>query len=221
MILPCCIIEDEEPAVELLTIYVKQHPQLILKGAYHHTKSVPGELLNGQCLLFLDIQLPYQSGLQFLEQQKNKLPVIFTTSHEQHALKAFNLSVLDYLLKPFSIQRFNQAVDKALVYMTGSLIERNEKYITVNDDYKKVKIMVDEILYIEALKQYVKIYTLNKRYMIIQTLKSLEQELANDGFVRCHKSYIINRKKVDSYNQSQVIINGQTIPCSKKFVFSD
>jgi DNA-binding LytR/AlgR family response regulator len=218
----CCIIEDEEPAIELLSFFIEQHPHLELQHVFHNPTAITAEILNGELLFFLDINMPFKSGLDFLKEQQSikKIPVIFTTSYSQHALEAYNLSVIDYLLKPFSKARFTEAVDKAIAYYTAAQLSKTEKHIWVNDDYKKVKIDAADILYIESDKQYVKIYTEAKRYMIIQTLKSLEDELSNSGFIRCHKSFLVNKKHITRFNSSSIYLKNIELPIGKQFISS-
>ncbi len=220
MIINCCIIEDEEPAIELLTFFIKENKQLKLTHSSFNNINLPKEVLDGNTLLFLDIQMPFRTGLDFLKEQQSekKLPVILTTSYAHHALEAYNLWVIDYLLKPFSKKRFNESIEKAQKYFNVNTNQIEEKFIWVNDDYKKVKIFAKDILYIESDKQYVKIYTKEKRFIIIQTLKSLEDEFANSGFIRCHKSFLINKIYISKYNQSSVFVNNFEIPIGKLYL---
>jgi two-component system, LytTR family, response regulator len=223
--IPCCIVEDEEPAIELLKLFIQQHELLDLQVTYYNPTQIEKKFLDGSYLFFMDIQMPFQSGLDFLKAQQSatKIPVILTTSYAQHGVEAFNLSALDYLLKPFSRNRFDESIQKASIYFKGIEPAHEEKYIWVTDDYKKTKINVSDILYLEGLKQYVKIHTTTKRYMLIQTLKSFEEELSGSGFIRCHKSYLVNTSFVTNYSASSLYIQKIELPIGKQYadVFKD
>lgn len=208
----CYIIEDEEPAVELLKLFIAEHGQLHLTGYAHYIKDKLPSDVNENTLLFLDINLPFQSGLDFLRQSSVKLPVIFTTSNSEYALEAYNLHVIDYLLKPFSKARFNEAVAKAFRYM------HMEKYISFKYNYQTIRLNQDQILYIEGQKQYLKLVTASKNYMILSTFKDMELQLDNFHFLRIHKSYMVNLTHIESYTQSYIKIKNDELPIGKVYL---
>jgi DNA-binding LytR/AlgR family response regulator len=216
----CFIVEDEEPAAELLAYFIKQHDFLQLEKIYHDNIRLPDEILDGSHLFFLDIEMPFRNGIDFLKQQQKvtRIPVILTTSHSQFGIEAYNLSVIDYLVKPFSKQRFDEAVFKAKNYFIANQVNKEEKFIWVNDNYKRIKIPVNTILFMESLKQYVKIYTSHKCFIILRTLKSFEEELEAGHFIRCHKSFLINKKHIKSFNRSVIIVDNNEIPIGKQFL---
>jgi DNA-binding LytR/AlgR family response regulator len=219
MTIPCFIIDDEEPAVALLQFFISRCPQLELVGFAHHNTQLPATITDGHHLLFLDIETPFRNGLDFLRTQATALPVILTTSYSQYATDGFNLAVIDYLLKPFEEARFTQAVARAadhfaLRQMKSGLTE--DAFIVIKDNYKNVKLFEKDILYIEGWKQYVKIHTTGKIYMIIDTLKNMES-LLSAQFVRCHKSYLVNKKQVTAFSQTHITIAGAQLPVGKTF----
>lgn len=220
MKIKCFIVEDDEPAAELLAYFIMQHDFLQLEKIYHDNIHLPDAILNGSHLFFLDIEMPFRSGIDFLKQQQKttKLPVILTTSHSQFGIEAYNLSVIDYLVKPFSKQRFDEAVLKARNHFIAAQAAPDEKFIWVNDNYKKIRIPASSILYIESLKQYVKVYTGNKCFVILQTLKSFEEELKAYGFIRCHRSFLVNRKHIKSFSRSVITVDNNEIPIGKQFL---
>lgn len=216
MKIPCYIIEDDEPAVELLSVYINRHPALELAGYAHQNIELPQAVFNGGQLIFLDINTPFRDGLSFLRGHQVSLPVIITTSYCEFALEGFNLAVIDYLLKPFSEERFGQAVEKATDHFRLKEIAGEETAcIWVKDNYQSVKIMATEIYCIEGWKQYNKIYTKTKTYMVIDSLKQMETALP--GFIRCHKSWLVNRVYVDSFNQTSIRVAGKHIPVGRVY----
>jgi DNA-binding LytR/AlgR family response regulator len=217
--IPCFIIDDEEPAVELLTYFIAKEPDLELLGFSHNAINLPSNILNSDTLLFLDIQMPYVSGIDFLKENQKNLNVIFSTSQNNHAIQAYDLAAIDYLLKPFSQARFSEAVTKArnvFKLKNLELTEQNKTFIEVKYDYKTLKIMEDTILYIEGLKQYLKIHTEQKTYIILDSFKNMEKQLSSN-FIRVHKSYMINKLHVTSYSKTAAFIHKIEIPLSKGF----
>ncbi len=217
---PCFIVDDEEPAVELLSYFIERHTELVLSGFAHNTGHIPHAVINPNTLFFLDIQMAGQTGVEFLRQQTQPLKVILSTSHPQFALEAYNLSVIDYLLKPFSEKRFNEATQKALQQFKLEQLEADAQeriFIEVKHDYKTIKIFEDEIYFIEGMKQYLKIYTSEKNYMILDSFKNMEQKLSTN-FIRIHKSYMVNKKQVTKYSKTEVFILNRTLPLTQNYV---
>jgi DNA-binding LytR/AlgR family response regulator len=217
MPIPCFIIEDEEPAVELLRFFIQQDERLRFTGYAHQNIDIPAQVTDSHHLLFLDIEMPFRTGLDFLKQQPQPLPVIMTTSYSQYALEGFDLAVIDYLLKPFAQDRFRAAVDKAVDYFLLRQTKATENAsVIVKDNYKDVKLMAADILYIEGWKQYIKIFTTGKTLMVIDSLRRMEEELAGQ-LLRCHKSYLVNRQHIRASNASEIIVGPHTIPVGKKY----
>jgi len=178
-------------------------------------------------LLFLDIQMPDISGIQFLKSLPHKPLVIFTTAYEKYALEGFELDVIDYLLKPYTFERFLKAVNKAQEYLTilekvqaiavpGEIRSTNE-FIFVKSDYKLVKIEIAEILYIESLKDYIKIYIGEKPVITLSSMKSVEEKLPSNIFCRVHRSYMVNIPKIQYIHRNYVMVGNKEIPIGENY----
>lgn len=216
----CAIVDDEELARTLLTEYVHRIPQLKLIGQYKN----PLELLKNENLaqldlLFLDIQMPSLTGIEFLKGLKNKPTVIFTTAYPDYALEGYQLDVADYLVKPISFERFLYSVQKVSPQITapGNVVT-SSAFISINSGHKIFRIQPDNILYIEGLKEYVSYYTEDgQRIVALESLKKLTETLPNNQFVRIHKSYIINMSKVKVVEGNQVQIGNKKIPIGTSY----
>jgi DNA-binding LytR/AlgR family response regulator len=224
----CLAIDDEALALDLIEDNIRKVPFLELvkkcKSAFEAMEFLQNEKID---ILFLDIQMPDITGIQFLKSLQNKPLVIFTTAYEKYALEGFELDVIDYLLKPFSFDRFLKAVNKAKDYLhlkekttdheTGNEIKSTAGYIFVKADYKLVKIDFNEILYIEGLKDYIKIYTGEKPVLTLMSLKSLEEKLPSAYFVRVHRSFIVAVKKIQFIQRNFIHIGNKEIPISDTY----
>lgn len=220
----CILIDDEPLARKGLREYINDVDFLNLKGEYENPLKA-AEVLSGSeiQLIFLDIQMPGVSGLDFLRSLPSSPPVIFTTAYPQYALDGFDLNALDYLVKPISFERFLKAVMKAKEYF--EVRQKNEaveektgtpaNYFFIKADSKLVKIFFDEILYIEALQNYISIHTVNKKYITYLTFKSIEDYLPSDKFIKTHKSYIVSASKIESIEGNDILVGNQHIPISR------
>jgi DNA-binding LytR/AlgR family response regulator len=213
----CLAIDDEPLALDVLEKYIGKMPDLTLTRRC--TSALEAlEFLNKNevDLLFLDIRMPELSGIQFLKTLKNPPMVIFTTAYENYALESYELDVVDYLLKPIPFERFMKAVNKAKeIFDLGKARPGQEPdidFIFVRADYQMVKINLDEVLYIEGLKDYVKIFCGPKPIFSHQNLKSIEGKLPTGKFVRVHKSYIVSVKKIETIQKNGLRVGGQDIP---------
>lgn len=219
----CIALDDEPLALDLLEDNISKVPFLNLLGKCNNTKEALDLLESGNIdLIFLDIEMPNISGINFLKSLKNKPMVIFVTAYQKYALEGFELDVLDYLLKPVSFDRFHKAALKALEYysyLNNAETTRNDspKFIFVKADYKIIKINISDILYIEGLKDYIKIYAGSKPILTLSSLKALENKLPPKDFVRVHKSYIIAIQKIESIGKSRIKILDKEIPISENF----
>lgn len=226
----CLIVDDESLAIRLLEDYVQKIPQLEIIGKCQNALSALQILQTKQVdILFLDIQMPDLTGIELLNILKNKPAVILTTAYADYAIAGYQLDVTDYLLKPIPFERFVQAVNKATEWCnykkavnSTSIPNTNStpelpKYFFVKSDYKQIKIFYSDILYIEGLREYVSIYTHDKRIVTLETLKNMEIILSGQNFLRVHKSYIINTTKVDALNGNRVELNKQKIPIGKSY----
>ncbi len=222
--LKCLVVDDEELARILLKTYIEKIEFLSLIGTTENPLEALQILQNQEVdLLFLDIQMPELSGTSVAKIVNPKTRIIFTTAYSEYALSGFDLNVLDYLLKPITFERFQQAIEKAEAFFK---ISSQEDTITIKSGYDLHKIRLDEILYIEGSSEYVTFQTVDKRIMSYQTLKSLEDSLAKHQFIRVHRSYIVNTKKVDALRGKELIIDKYKIPVSdtyfenaKKYLF--
>ena len=220
MIINCIIVDDEPLARKGLKEYVTDVDFLKLVGEFENPLKATELISSGDVqLLFLDIQMPKITGLDFFRTLQNAPPVIFTTAYPQYALEGFEVNALDYLVKPISFDRFLKAAMKAREYY--EVRETNEKekattdYFFIKTDNKLVKILFEDVLFVEALQNYVTIHTLLKKYMTYLTFKSVEEYLPADKFLKVHKSYIVAASKVDSIEGNDIRIGLQHIPISR------
>lgn len=214
------IVDDEPLAQEVLGTYIQKFPQLELVAQCNNAIEA-GEFLrsNSIDLMFLDIQMPQISGIDFLKTLAHPPQVIFTTAFSEYAMAGYELNVVDYLLKPIAFDRFAKAVNKALASgpsqgsdaATDAAKDQAADYIFVKADKKLIKVRFSDISYIEGLKDYVILHTPEGRIVTLQTMKSLEKKLPSDIFMRIHRSYIVNLANVS-------IIEGNTIQMGKKII---
>jgi two-component system, LytTR family, response regulator len=224
--LTCLIVEDEPLARNLMTEYVAKIPYLNLIDACSSPLAAI-EILRKQPvdLLFLDIQMPEITGISLLKVLQKKPMVILTTAYSEYALEGYELDVIDYLLKPITFERFLRAVEKASQRNTTTSISTSESkpvdvaqpFIFVKDGTKLVKIKWDDILYVEGLKDYVTIHTKQQKIVSLQRIKSLEEQLPSDKFIRIHHSYIIAISAIDIIHKGEVQIGSAQIPISDTY----
>jgi DNA-binding LytR/AlgR family response regulator len=213
-----CIITDDEPfARKGLQGYVGQIDFLDLKGVCENAIDLNSLLKKEPVdLLFLDIEMPYLTGIEFLKQLAAPPRVIFTTAYEKYALQGFELEVLDYLLKPISFDRFLRAANKAFDYFRlQQATATGDDYIFVKADSKLEKISFADILFAEALENYVAIYTKEKKIITHLTLKMLQEKLPATAFIQPHKSYLVAIDKIASLEGNMLHIAQYTVPISK------
>lgn len=218
MIINCVIIEDEPLAMERLKSYVLRVKYLNLvqciDNAFDALSLMKTEKID---LLLLDIQMDGFTGVQLLESLIKRPEVIITTAFDQYALKGFELSVSDYLLKPFTFERFLQAIGK--VYDKLNLLNQAEtkNYIFVKTEYRLEKVQLNDILFIAGMRDYRSIVTTEKRIMTLQTFGELEQELPAKQFCRVHKSYTVALGKIETIERDRIRIGDELIPISDTF----
>ncbi|WP_219225766.1 LytR/AlgR family response regulator transcription factor [Pedobacter antarcticus] len=212
-----CIITDDEPyARKGLQGYIEKIEFLELKGACEDALEL-GELLVCQPvdLLFLDIQMPFMSGIEFLETVQNPPKVIFTTAFEQYAIQGFELEVLDYLLKPISYDRFLKSAWKARNYFELKQSKDQLPYLFVKSNGRLEKIVFDDILFIEGMENYVAIYCRDKKIITLSTIKALMEKLPATRFIQTHKSYIACIDNIDAIAGNIIYIQKYQVPISK------
>ncbi len=220
----CLIVEDEPLAAEVLEDYIRQVPFLQLVctcgDAIYALEVLKREKVD---LIFLDIHLPKLKGLDFIKTLDNPPQIIVTSAYEEYALQGYELNVLDYLLKPIEFSRFIVAVNKASQQieayrlLDSSPVANERAYLFFNVGRKKVKMFLDEILYIESLKEYIKIVSQNKSILTKFQLGETEELLKNNNFLRIHRSFIIAKDKIDAFTATDIEINGNFIPVGRSY----
>lgn len=220
-----CILLDDEPfALNILEDDLSQFPEVEVLGKFHDPSDVLDFLQVQEVdVLFSDIQMPEVLGTQFVKTLANPPLVVFTTAYNQYAVEGFELNAVDYLVKPIRKERISAALKKIedrLKLRTLPPQEEVQPYIIVNAEYKKVKIFYDEIIYIEGLKDYVKIYIHEKTYPILtrSNLRGIESRLSEQIFVRIHNSYIVNKQKITGFHHSKVLLSKVELPVGKKYI---
>ncbi|HMK07375.1 MAG TPA: LytTR family DNA-binding domain-containing protein [Flavobacterium sp.] len=220
MKLKCLLVDDEPPALEILRTYIDATPMLEIAGECHHAMGAFDFMQKHKVdLIFLDINMPRLTGIEFLKALPAPPRVIFTTAHREFAVEGFELGAVDYLLKPYSLDRFLRAVHRAIHPEQISHSTSNEpsttvaeRFLYVRAERKMVKIMVDDIQYIESLKDYVRIILRDRQVITKQTITALEEMLPEKEFMRVHRSFIVAMKKIDSYNLTSVFIGKTELP---------
>ncbi|TDO21500.1 LytR/AlgR family response regulator transcription factor [Pedobacter duraquae] len=228
--LKCIAVDDEPLALDIIEDYISKVPFLeLVKRTENAIEALQLVQAGGIDLVFLDVQMPELTGIQFLKIASGKSNYILTTAYSQYALESYDLNVSDYLLKPIAFDRFYKAVEKVhnLVkvaepvaapqpILTSAPFSANiqpvQDFIFVKTEHKIQKIELDDILYIEGLKDYISIYTKAERVITLQNMKKMEETLPSTQFIRVHKSYIISLDKIESIERSRITICGKIIP---------
>jgi len=223
----CVIVDDEPMALNLVESYVEKTPFLVLKkkcsSALEAMEFIKNEPVD---LLFLDIQMPDLTGLEFSKMIPKETRIIFTTAFDQYALEGFKVEALDYLLKPFDYAEFLVAANKANTWFelvkNGSkqnILSEEKEFLFVKSEYKQLRIKLSDVLYFEGLKDYIKIWLKDnpKPILTLMSLKSLEEELPATQFMRVHRSFIVSLKNIEVIERSQIIINQQRITVSENY----
>ena len=223
MTLNCIIIDDEPLAADLLASYAKKTLFLNLIGVFN--SAVEGIKVireNRVDLIFLDIQMPELSGLEFARILPKETKIIFTTAFSQYAVDGYKANAIDYLMKPVSYDDFLAGANRALEWFRSIRQSENasdDRFSFVKSEYKLVKIMFDDILYIEGLKDYVKIYLTDGRepVMSLMNMKKIEESLPRPEFMRIHRSYIVHMKKIEGIDRFRVVIGDAVLPSSDSY----
>ncbi len=229
----CLIVEDEPLARNLMTAYVGKVPYLnLLKACSNPLEAIDFLRENSVDLLFLDVQMPEITGITLLKIMQKKPLVILTTAYSEYALEGYEHDILDYLLKPITFERFLKAVEKANLRLTSTQpqpiiqekivekivnMEGSQPFIFVKDGTKLVKIKLNEILYIEGLKDYVSIHTQTQKIVTLQRLKTLEEQLPENQFIRIHNSFIVSLEGIDSIHREKVQVGKVFLPISDTY----
>ncbi len=224
-----CVIDDEPLAAQLIARYIKDTPFLTLEGTFSSAQEAVRHILSGEIdLVFLDINMPQINGLEFARIIPPSCRIVFTTAYEKYAIEGFKVNALDYLLKPVSYEEFLSAASKAVASLTQAKNTAEPQYdrtIVIKSEYRLVQIHLADILYLEGLKDYVKIYLdgEQKSIMTLMNMRTLEAELPRGMFMRVHRSYIVNTSKIRVIERNRIIFGNVQIPVSESYKkdFSD
>ncbi|MDE6048762.1 MAG: LytTR family DNA-binding domain-containing protein, partial [Paramuribaculum sp.] len=221
--LRCVVVDDEPLAATLIQSYVEKTPNLQLAGTYNCAQDAVRTIMKGNIdLVFLDIEMRQLNGIEFAYLLPASTKVVFTTAYDNHAVAAFRLNALDYLLKPISYEEFmgavNKAVEDKMLRIKATEVEGQSDYIMVKSEYKIIQIAVSSILYIEGEKDYVKIYTedSDKSIMTIMSMRNLEAHLP-EKFMRVHRSYIVNTAKIEVIERNRIVFGNKYIPVGDSY----
>ena len=217
MKLSCIVIEDEPLAMDKTCGFIAKVPYLNLLAKFDNAINALAFLKSGKAdLMFLDIKMDELSGIQLLEKVQLNIQVILTTAYDEYALKGYELNITDYLLKPFTFDRFLQAVEKAQNNI-ARLKPSEKEFIFIKTEYRLEKLMLEDILYIEGMRDYRKIVTLHKPIMTLQTFAEFEKEIPSTRLCRVHKSYMVALNKIESVERDRIRIGNTTIPVSDTY----
>jgi len=216
------VVDDKPLAIDVLKNYIARVPSLTLTfTTVDPLEAITKVVEGGVDLVFLDIQMPELTGLQFMKIVRGKCLVVLTTAYAEYALEGFENDAVDYLLKPVSFERFYKAVEKVQLLIKGMIGTtktntelpkvKEVNHIFVKTEYRLVRVNISDIIYVEGLQNYVMIYTATEKIVSLQTMKKTEDQLPIDQFIRIHKSFIVAINKIDSIERNRVSIGGRTI----------
>ena len=214
-------LDDEPPALEIIETFCARAGTIELVKTFTKTSEAFSYLEKFPVdLIFLDINMPSLSGIEFYKSIPQKAMVIFITSYSEYAVESYNLNAVDYLLKPFTFKRFEQAVQKANEYyrFTTQQEAPDEKYLLLRVDYSLVKILLDDILFIEGLDNYLKIHLHDQKPVIVRmTMKALQEKLPAAGFIRVHRSYTVPLARIEAVRNKMIYIAGEEVPVGTSY----
>jgi DNA-binding LytR/AlgR family response regulator len=217
MAINCVIIEDEPLAQQKLVGYIAKLPSLNLSATFDNGIGALEYLkINPADLVFLDINLGVLSGIQILELGRLKCPVIITTAYEQYALKGYELNVTDYLLKPFTFERFVQAVTK-VQQLTTTIDIKDPEFIFIKTAYRLEKLELNDILFIEGARDYRRIHTIGRELTTLQTFREFESNIPDRLICRVHRSYMVSIRKIEMIENEHIVIGNRLIPLSETY----
>lgn len=219
-----CVVDDEPLAARLITKYISDTPFLHLDGAYSSAQEAIKAVIAGDIdIIFLDINMPQLNGMEFARIIPSSARIIFTTAYEKYAIDGFKVNAIDYLLKPIDYRSFLMAASKAVKSLEAlrpaAIQPTADRTIIVKSEYRLVQIPLRDIIYLEGLKDYVKIYLDNgeKSVMTLMSLRTLEQELPSDTFMRVHRSFIVNVSKIRIMERNRILFGNVAIPISDSY----
>lgn len=223
MSIKCIIIDDEPLAIQVIQTHLKEITEIDIVGTFQNPlEGFEFVKMNQVDLIFLDIEMPILTGVDFVKSLENPPKIIFTTAHREYAVESYELNVIDYLLKPISFIRLFKAINKYKELIGSQVVEHpveedaSHDHVYVNSNKKFIKISFDEILYIESIKDYVRIHSIEKKVMTKDSIGSFLEKLPNQ-FMRIHRSYIVNTSKVTAFTSLDVEIGSQEIPIGSSY----
>ncbi len=216
MKIKCVILDDEPMSRTLLERYCAKTSNLTLVGSFGHPEEAFEFLSHNEIdILFLDVEMPVQNGFEFLDHLMYMPKVILTTGKTDYAFDAFQYHVIDYLKKPITYARFVKSIEKALQSGNDNPAQPGGEDFFIKAEGKLIRLRYEDILYIESVGDYVKYFTQSKNYLTHSTLKSVEEKMDNHQFMKIHRSYIVNLRKIKDIQDNSVVIEGKVIPISK------
>lgn len=224
MNIKCLLIDDENLAIEIIEEHLKQFDNFEIVGTFNNPlKAYPLLEQNKIDVIFLDINMPEMSGFEFIENLNNKPLIVITTAYREYAVKSFEWNVLDYLVKPIPFNRFLKTINKIYheMHLSGSSSEsliQNEPHIFLKVNKKLVKINLNDILYIESLKDYIKVITKLGDYVVHKSLTAITEELPQSNFIRIHRSYTISINKIVAIEGNNIEIANRKIPIGRNYL---
>lgn len=217
----CIAVDDEPKALDIISIHASKAPEIHLVGMFTN----PHEALtflkdNFVDLIFLDINMPGISGLQFVEKLQTKPYIIFTTAYSEYAIDSYNFEAIDYLLKPIEFDRFYKAINKVKKQIQLNSLQQDSllnKFIFVKDGYKQIKIGIEDILYVQSEGNYLNIVSVNEKVLVRMTFQSIMEKLPANLFFRVHLSYVVNFSHIQKIEDNQIFIHDAKIPIGVKY----
>jgi DNA-binding LytR/AlgR family response regulator len=215
----CLVVDDEPIARQGLVEHIRQIDFLYAAGECKSTMEATVFLQKNKIdLLYLDIQMPGMTGIDFLKNNSSLPPVIFTTAYSEYAIEGYELDVLDYLLKPISFNRFYKAAIKAQEYFNlKNNVPVQDEYFFIKCNQKIEKILISDVLYVEGMANYIVVHTAQKKYIAYLTFKGIEDQLPAHLFIRIHRSYLVSINAIRSVNPEEIMLHNITLPISKNF----
>lgn len=223
----CLIIDDEPLARDLMRSHIQKLENFKIVAECGDAMKALQELRNQQVdLMFMDIQMPQITGIEFLKTLKNPPKVVITTAYREYALDGFELDVVDYLLKPITFERFLKSVNKyyqvaqdetSAVNTTSEINQAEEPFIYVKENKRVIKVFLNEILYVEGLSEYVQIYTDKKKIITKTSMTNMEEKLTSEGFIRIHKSFIVSKSKIEAFTAQSIEVPGKELPIGRSY----
>lgn len=222
--LRCCVVDDEPLAQDLIASYIEKTPFMELAGKFNSAQDAIKTILEDNIdIVFLDIHMPQLSGMEFARIVPASCRIIFTTAYDRYAIEGFRLNALDYLMKPISYEEFINSANRALNWVElrrkAEEASNDKQYLIVKSEYKYVQIAVKDILFVEGLKDYVKIYLDGEKSPVttLMSMKALERFLPESAFLRVHRSFIINTTRIRTIERNRIVFGNHYIPVSESY----